>query len=194
MENYGSIPIQITVAHSLDYILINKKWINSVLNCKAYFSFERVSSDHRIVLAKIRLSVRRNKKQSVETTRYYWSSLNNTPISNKYSVTVRNKFDTLQDISETPTPNDEYENYVTAHMEAAAEGIPTTPRATCRIPWELQGVRKKTKKNEKTGKSYPYLKKKLWKCQRAETLESPENELTHTKKNKKNIFKVRLIK
>ena len=38
-----------------DYILINKKWINSVLNCETYISFEGVSSDYRIVTGKIRL-------------------------------------------------------------------------------------------------------------------------------------------
>ena len=45
----------------MDYILINKKWINSALNCEAYSSFKGLSSDHRIVTAKIRLSLRRNK-------------------------------------------------------------------------------------------------------------------------------------
>ena len=35
-----------------DYVFINKKWNNSVLNCEAYSSFESVSSDHRIVMAK----------------------------------------------------------------------------------------------------------------------------------------------
>ena len=44
-------------------------------------------------------------------------------ISDKYTLTQRNKFDTLQDISETLTPNDEYENFVNAHIEAAAECI-----------------------------------------------------------------------
>ena len=33
----------------LDYILINKKWINSATNCEAYSSFEGVYSDHRII-------------------------------------------------------------------------------------------------------------------------------------------------
>ena len=37
----------------IDYIFINKKWNNSTLNCEAYPSFEGVSSDHRIVMAKI---------------------------------------------------------------------------------------------------------------------------------------------
>ena len=44
----------------IDDILINKKWNNSILNCEAYSSFEGVSSDHQIVTAKIRLSLRRN--------------------------------------------------------------------------------------------------------------------------------------
>ena len=39
----------------IDYVFINKKWKNSVLNCEAYSSFRGVSSDHRIVTAKIRL-------------------------------------------------------------------------------------------------------------------------------------------
>ena len=37
----------------IDYVLINKKWKNSAMNCEAYSSFEGVSTDHRIVTAKI---------------------------------------------------------------------------------------------------------------------------------------------
>ena len=42
------------------------------------------------------------------------------PISNKYTVTVRNKFDTLQETRESHAPDDEYEYFVTAHIKAAA--------------------------------------------------------------------------
>ena len=52
---------------------------------------------------------------------------------------LRNKFDALQEISKTPTPNDKYENFVNAHLEAAAEYIPTKQRA----PWKTLAVRKK---------------------------------------------------
>ena len=51
----------------LDYIIINQKWKNSVKNCGAYNSFVSVASDHRIVTAKIRLSLRANK-ENVTTT------------------------------------------------------------------------------------------------------------------------------
>ena len=43
----------------IDYVFINRKWKNSAMNCEAYTSFEGVSSDHRIVTAKLRLSLRK---------------------------------------------------------------------------------------------------------------------------------------
>ena len=37
---------------------------------------------------------------------------------------LRKKFDALEEISETFTPNDEYENFVYVPMEVAAECMP----------------------------------------------------------------------
>ena len=58
-------------------------------------------------------------------------------------ITLRNKFDALQEISETLTPSDKYENFVNACMEAEAECIPTKLRAKHRVPWETLAVKKK---------------------------------------------------
>ena len=49
-------------------------------------------------------------------------------------VIVRNKFHNLQEISERHTLNHNYENFVTAYMEAAALYILIKLRAKCRIP------------------------------------------------------------
>ena len=46
----------------LDYILVRKKWRNSVLNCEPYNTFGSVGSDHRVIGAKIRLSLRVSRK------------------------------------------------------------------------------------------------------------------------------------
>ena len=102
-----------------------------------------MSSDHRIVTAKIRLSLRRNAAWTTTTVLNEWSLFNNRDIRDKYTLTVRNKFDALQEISETPTPNDEYENFVTTHLETAVECIPTKQRAKPKAPRETLGVRKK---------------------------------------------------
>ena len=83
------------------------------------------------------------KECSLNNNHYDWSQLNNRDIRDKYMLTLRNISDALQEISETPTPNDEYENFVNAHLEAAAECIPTIQRAKPRVPWETLAVRKK---------------------------------------------------
>ena len=67
----------------------------------------------------------------------------NRDTSDEYTLTLRNKFDALQEISETLSSNDEYVNFVNAHIETAAEYIPTKLRGTLRVPWETLVVRKK---------------------------------------------------
>ena len=74
----------------IDYVLINKKWKNCAMNC------EGVSSDHRIVTVKIRLSLRRNAKRTATTKHYDWALLNNRDIRDKYVLELRNRFETLQ--------------------------------------------------------------------------------------------------
>ena len=126
----------------IDYVFI-KKWENSAVNCEAYSSFEGVYTDHRIVTAKIRLSLQKNATRTTTTIHYYWALLNNKDIREKYVIALRNKFDALQEKTETHTPNDEFENFVNAHLEAAAKYIPTKNRTKFRVPWETLAVREK---------------------------------------------------
>ena len=74
----------------IDYVLINKKWKNSAMNCEAYSSFEGVSTDHRIVTAKIRLSLRKNAKRTATTKHYDWAQLNNKDIRIRIKKQIRN--------------------------------------------------------------------------------------------------------
>ena len=126
----------------IDYVFINKKWKNSAMNCEAYSSFEGVSSDHRIVTAKIRLSLRK-KSHKQRPPNNGWALLNNRDITDKYVLELRNRFETLQEKTEKGTPHDEYENFVNAHLEAVANCIPTKPRTKYRVPWETLTVREK---------------------------------------------------
>ena len=120
----------------IDYLFIKRKWKNSAMNCEAYSTFEGVTSDHRIVTAKIHLSLRKNATRTVTTRHYDWALLNNRDIRDKYALELRNRFETLQEKTEKVTPNDEYENFVEAHLEAASKCIPTKPRTKYRVPWE----------------------------------------------------------
>ena len=85
-------------------------------------------------MAKIQLNLRKNATRTSTTVHYDWSRPNNSHIRDEYTLTLKNKFDALQEISETPNPNDEYENFANAHLEAAAECIPTKQRAKPRVP------------------------------------------------------------
>ena len=125
----------------IDYVFINKKWKNSAINCEAYSSFDGVSSDYRIVTAK-RLSLRKNVTRMATTKHYDWALLKR-DIREKYVVELRNRFETLQEKTEKGTQNDEYENFINAHLEAAAKCIPTKPRTKYRVPWETLVVREK---------------------------------------------------
>ena len=138
----------------IDYVLINKKWKNSALNCEAYSSFEGVSTDHRIVTAKIRLSLRKNDKRTATTKHYDWALLNNKDVRDKYVLELRNRFETLQEKTEKSTPNDEYENFVNAHLEAAAKYIPTKIKTKYRVPWETLAVREKRALVKTASKNY----------------------------------------
>ncbi|XP_060771655.1 craniofacial development protein 2-like [Neoarius graeffei] len=52
----------------LDYLLVRKKWRNSILNAEAYNSFSSLGSDHRVVGMKVRLSLRVPKRHTKQST------------------------------------------------------------------------------------------------------------------------------
>ena len=58
----------------LDYILVNNKWKNSITNTEVYSSFASVGSDHRVVTAEVKLSLRASKPTS-KKKHYDWKLL-----------------------------------------------------------------------------------------------------------------------
>ena len=78
-------------------------------------------------------SSRRNHKNTVKSPRYDCYSLTNNDINSKRKESVRIKFETLQETTKRHTPNDEYEKFVAAHIEAEAECILTKSRAKFRV-------------------------------------------------------------
>ena len=113
-----------------------------------------VSTDHRIVIAKIRLSLRKNAKRTETAKHYDWALLNNRDIRDKYVLELRNRFETLQEKTEKSTPNDEYENFVNAHLEAAAKCIPTKLKTKYRVSWGTLAVREKRALVKTASKNY----------------------------------------
>ena len=72
----------------------------------------------------------------------------------RFFVELRNRFEALQEKTEKGTPNNEYENFVEARLEAASKCIPTKPRTKYRVPWETLAVREKRVLVKTASKSY----------------------------------------
>ena len=80
--------------------------------------------------------------------------MNNRDIRDKYVVELRNRFKTLQEKTEKRTRNDEYEYFVNAHLDAAANCIQTKLKTKYRVPWETLAVREKRALVKTVSKNY----------------------------------------
>ncbi len=75
----------------LDYILVRRKWRNSVRNAEAYNTFSTLDSDHRVVAANVKLSLRVPKPNI--RVKYDWQQFSNdTNLQQRYTLTVKNRF------------------------------------------------------------------------------------------------------
>ena len=108
----------------VDYILVNRKWRNSVKNVEAYNSFSSMGSDHRIVCARVKLSLRVAK--TPPRSSFEWSALRCTELQKVYTEEVRNRYAELCDPSNTPT--ERYDNLIAANNHAAEKLLPKKKR------------------------------------------------------------------
>ena len=113
------------VKSQIDFILVNKKWKNSLKNCEAYSSFSSIGSDHRILSGEIKLSFR-TKKAEPRKQLYDWSQLKNNNLQELYSITVKNCYAELCDESDDTT--EKYSKFVKANDETAKHLI--TPKSS----------------------------------------------------------------
>ncbi|XP_060754232.1 uncharacterized protein LOC132865717 [Neoarius graeffei] len=106
-------------------VLIRRKWHNSMLNVEAYNSFASVGSDHRIVSARVRLSLRK-KKAEPRKRQYDWNLFKSRrDIQELYTIAVHNRFQPIQELDESATGR--YERFIKA-TEAAEKVVPIRKR------------------------------------------------------------------
>lgn len=110
----------------IDFILINQKWRNSVRNVEAYNIFSSLGSDHRVLTARVNLSLRISATPPKKVS-YDWSSLkSHGDLQQLYTVEVKNRFNELQEGTESITQL--YQHLITANTEAAEKLIPKKKR------------------------------------------------------------------
>ncbi|XP_066927256.1 uncharacterized protein [Clytia hemisphaerica] len=81
----------------IDYILFRKKWRNSIQDSRAYSSFATVSTDHRIVSSKVKLSLRSSKPSKTNPLKQIdWKRASTNPeVCSIIGIEVFNRFSTL---------------------------------------------------------------------------------------------------
>ena len=83
--------------HKIDYILVRRKWQNSVKYIEAYNTFSNIGSDHRVVTVRFRVSLRSNRVHKPREIRHDWKAFRaDTDMQTQYAVQVKNRYATLQ--------------------------------------------------------------------------------------------------
>ena len=113
------------VKSQVDFIMINKKWRNTVKNCKTYSTFSSIGSDHRVVTAKLKLSLHTTKAPRREV--HDWNILHIQDIRDRYNLEVKNRYEMLH--VENESAIEAYEHFIQANKEVAKEIIPQRKRA-----------------------------------------------------------------
>ena len=108
----------------IDYILIRKKWRNSIRNCQAYSSFSSIGSDHRIVSCTTCLSLRSSKRPDTNPMKTIdWKLVSSeSTIRQQFAIDVRKRYDALS------KPDDDietiYNNITICTEEVALSTLP----------------------------------------------------------------------
>ena len=128
------------------------------MNTEASSSFASVGSDHRIVTARVQLSLRATKPPTTKK-RYDWKALRHDQVlQSAFSLRLRNRFDLLS--NESATATEHYDPLVKANEFAASETLPLDQRGKF-----FQQLRKKysTNKSKLTKKHLQQVKANLQK-------------------------------
>ena len=81
------------IPNQIDYIMINNRHKNSVMNVKTYPGAD-AASDHNPVMMKIRVKLKRKLKSKYEE-QYDWNMPKDMQIREKYNIEVYNRFQSL---------------------------------------------------------------------------------------------------
>jgi hypothetical protein len=105
--------------------LVNRKWRNSVKDVEAYNSLASSGSDHRILSARIKLSLR-TCRTPPKRPPYDWAALKDHDLQTRYTVQIKNQFNQLCEEKDTATVK--YEHPIKANEKSAKQLLPDKTR------------------------------------------------------------------
>ena len=110
----------------IDFVLVRRKWRNSIKNTEAYNIFQSLGSDHRVVASKVRISFRKTKKPPRRVHYDYTALKKDEELQRRYAVDVQNRFSCL--VEEEDEATERYGKLVVAIESANKSYLPKKAR------------------------------------------------------------------
>ena len=154
--------------NQIDHFLINGMWRKSLMDVRVRRGAD-VGSDHQLVVAKVRVKLRKVEKQEIVNTKFNLEKLKDPQTKNTFKLQLRNRYQALADLENHTPPGTEEINpkwlrIKTAYLETAEEclGKKVKQRKDWmkEDTWKAIEQRRDTKKKVLDTKS-PRLKERL---------------------------------
>jgi exonuclease III len=108
----------------LDHIIINQKWWKSIKNCRSHNTM-CIGSDHKVVTATFRLSLRGSKLKSIARSKYNTDQLLDKDKRHVFNLELSNKYASLYDETLNLSPTEEIQRHANVLNEALVETCET---------------------------------------------------------------------
>ncbi|KAG0716589.1 DNA repair protein RAD50 [Chionoecetes opilio] len=113
------------VAKEIDHILVSTRW-RILQNCRVYRSAEFFGTDHRLVVATLKLHVKSRRISRGNHTVFHLEKLKDLTCAHEYAVAVSNQFDVLSALGD---PVELWDTFKRETLQAAKECIGERPRS-----------------------------------------------------------------
>ena len=133
----------------IDYIMVNKRWKNAVTGCRTFVSPD-IASDHRLVIAGIRIKLKRRVSKGMMNKRFNTEALRDGTIRCQFSTQLNNKWNQIKR-KDTGSVEETWEVIKNMYTEVAQEVLGHKERKKNK-PWiskevlDLSDTRKELRK------------------------------------------------
>ena len=113
------------VVKEIDHILVSTRW-RILQNCRVFRSAEFFATDHRLVIATLKIHIRSRKISSLKPSCFHLEKLKDPVCAQEYAVAVSNRFEVLGTLEE---PEELWDAFKRETLKAAEECIGERPRS-----------------------------------------------------------------
>ena len=112
----------------VDYVLVRNKWKRSVKNTEVVDTFSSLGSDHRAVISKVKVSLRKQKAAPKRLILDFNPLKTDPDLQDRFSVSVQNRFSALRCAKPDADATESYSMLVEAIQSSSREMLKPIPK------------------------------------------------------------------